>query len=1134
MNGDSRQTILIVDDAVENLDALDTMLRAEYRIQAARSGRLAHKLANAQPPDLILLDIVMPEVNGYAVCRELKANVVTRDIPVIFISALDDVLDKVEAFRSGGVDFITKPFHIEEVLARVRVHLTVHQLRSQLEERNRQLAESLAREKVKLTERIEAGLQAGRFAWWELELPSGHVVSDDKRAEMLGYSPSRFTTYADFAQLLHREDRDRAQQALQDYLGGLSERYEIEYRMQTSNGTYKWFREVGTTSEQDKRENHRRLIGIVEDITTRKRAEETLYHYVERLRAIRALDGAILAAETSEHIADVGLRFLQHVLPFCCGAVITLDLEGKRGALLALRTDFDTSCTAGMSFPLPDDPAELQTMQEQGACIVDDFSTATGLASISANFQTNGVRTYLAVPLEVKGTLIGILFLGARSPGMFLPEHIDVAREVADQLIVGMEQARMRAQLQQHAEALEYEVAERTRDLARRNTQLQVAVEVARDASSGRDLDDLMQRAVELVQERFGYYHTGLFLIDERREYAVLKASTSQEGRGMLAAGHRLRLGDTGLVSYAGSAGQPRIAQDTHADAQHYRNPHLPRTRSELALPLQVGERVIGVFDVQSTAAGAFDQEDVRILQLMADQLAVAIERTRLFAEVQATLKDRLEMVVSNAPVILFALDRQETFTLLEGKGLEVLGIDAGRAVGRFMGDVFPNQMEIQAHIGRVLDGETFTARTPIGEHVFESWYAPVRSAAGDVVGASGVHIDVTQRLEMEKQIHRQERLALVGQLAGGIAHDFNNFMTTIIMYGSLLMSTQRLAAEAQSYAQVIVSEAGRAAKLVRQVLDFSRRSIMAVEPVDLRAFIEETIELLRKTFPENIALAMETRPGEYVVNADPTRIQQILMNLALNARDAMPEGGQLRIVLSNVPRMTIDGVSSPLAADNWVRLSISDTGVGMTNEVRAHLYEPFFTTKGTYGTGLGLSQVYGIVEQHGGELNVETAPGQGTTFSIDFPAYRGSDEMAEQNGVHVMGLSKGHGETILLVEDDAEVRAAGLLALETLGYRTLSAPDGKEALRLYQAEERGGCIDLVLTDMIMPVMGGRELIQNLRRLNPAVKILILTGHAMQEDLATLCAGGAIDVIQKPIDIETLAAVVRRTLYHNS
>jgi two-component system cell cycle sensor histidine kinase/response regulator CckA len=402
------------------------------------------------------------------------------------------------------------------------------------------------------------------------------------------------------------------------------------------------------------------------------------------------------------------------------------------------------------------------------------------------------------------------------------------------------------------------------------------------------------------------------------------------------------------------------------------------------------------------------------------------------------------------------------------------------------------------------------------------------------------VRIDVTERQTLEAQIHRQERLAAVGQLAGGIAHDFNNFLTTIIMYAGLIQRAKRLPGEVVPLTQVIMSESRRASQLVRQVLDFSRRSAMQVEPVDLWSFVQETIDILRKTLAENIELSMESLPGEYVVNADPTRIQQVLMNLALNARDAMPEGGKLQVSLSRVYAVHTDSLAEKklgsvsatpaLTSGDWVRLSITDTGTGMTENVRAHLFEPFFTTKGLKGTGLGLAQVYGIVKQHGGEIDVETELGCGTTFHIDLPVYQRESPREEEAPATAFFAHEGHGETILLVEDEENVRGAGLRALESLGYRVLAASNGGVALSLYEAADGGKGIDLVVTDLMMPGMGGRELLRRLREINPGVKAVAVTGHVLREELAALREEGLVEVVYKPLDINTLAAVVSRVL----
>jgi two-component system cell cycle sensor histidine kinase/response regulator CckA len=249
------------------------------------------------------------------------------------------------------------------------------------------------------------------------------------------------------------------------------------------------------------------------------------------------------------------------------------------------------------------------------------------------------------------------------------------------------------------------------------------------------------------------------------------------------------------------------------------------------------------------------------------------------------------------------------------------------------------------------------------------------------------------ERKQAEEHLQRQERLAAVGQLAGGIAHDFNNFLTSVMLHTHILTHMEDIPEKAKSIAETIASESRRAAQLVRQILDFSRRSMVETKAVDLAAFLDETVDILRKTLPENIQILVETEGDEHIVKADPTRVQQIVMNLALNARDAMPQGGRLRIDLSKIQTMPGEQLdvaemwSTDMPSGEWICLAISDTGVGMTEKTRSHLFEPFFTTKRPKGTGLGLAQVYGIVKQHEGYIGVDTELGRGTTFRIYLPA---------------------------------------------------------------------------------------------------------------------------------------------------
>jgi signal transduction histidine kinase len=377
-----------------------------------------------------------------------------------------------------------------------------------------------------------------------------------------------------------------------------------------------------------------------------------------------------------------------------------------------------------------------------------------------------------------------------------------------------------------------------------------------------------------------------------------------------------------------------------------------------------------------------------------------------------------------------------------------------------------------------------------------------------------------------QKQVIQQERLAAIGQLTGGIAHDFNNLLTSIILSVQILQGKPHLPPDLLPGLDAILEESRRAAKLVQQILDFSRRAMMDTRPIDLVSFVEKTFDILKRTLPEHIHLVLERQARECVVEADPTRIQQVLLNLATNARDAMPEGGELLVSLSRIhARQGTEPPLEEMRAGEWVCMAVSDTGSGIAPEIQPHIFEPFFTTKPVgQGTGLGLAQVYGIVRQHEGYVGLETTVGKGTTFRIYLPAYQEGIEKAEKESILP---PQGQGETILLVEDEERLKKIGQEILHSLGYRVLAATNGREALKVYQAAES---VDLVITDVVMPEMGGKRLLQELKKITPYVKALAITGYVVHKDLEELKAIGFLDVVHKPFDVETLAQIVRQAL----
>ena len=400
---------------------------------------------------------------------------------------------------------------------------------------------------------------------------------------------------------------------------------------------------------------------------------------------------------------------------------------------------------------------------------------------------------------------------------------------------------------------------------------------------------------------------------------------------------------------------------------------------------------------------------------------------------------------------------------------------------------------------------------------------------------------DVTREREIQQRIQQQERLATVGQLAAGIAHDFNNIMATIILYAQMLPQTEDMSPLSRERLATINQQATHAVNLIQQILDFSRRSVLERQPMDLLPLVKEQVKLLERTLPENIEIKLVYGRDEYTVYADPTRVQQVTMNLAVNARDAMPEGGKLRFGLERIPTLPPGLRPSPPQAGGteggeWVQMTVSDTGTGIPPDMLPHIFDPFFTTKAPgKGTGLGLAQVHGIVKQHEGEIDVKSQVGQGTTFTVYLPAL--PMHPAEAPTLEMKALAKGQGETILVVEDNASTRQALVDSLKLLNYRTLEAANGREALAILERQTsevsedfRSLGIALVLSDVVMPEMGGIALLRALRQRGLAVPVVMLTGHPMGKELEGLRAQGLSDWMPKPPSLERLAEVVARAL----
>jgi two-component system cell cycle sensor histidine kinase/response regulator CckA len=409
---------------------------------------------------------------------------------------------------------------------------------------------------------------------------------------------------------------------------------------------------------------------------------------------------------------------------------------------------------------------------------------------------------------------------------------------------------------------------------------------------------------------------------------------------------------------------------------------------------------------------------------------------------------------------------------------------------------------------------------------------APVRDAAGRVTHFVGTQSDVTEKKTLERQLLQAQKLEAVGRLAGGIAHDFNNLLTIILGYSEFVLSEPH-SEEAPELIREIQRAGERAASLTRQLLLFSRKHVAAPQVFNLNEVVNAAQKLLQRLIGDDLRLATDLDPTECYVQADPSQVEQVLMNLVVNARDAMPKGGDVRITTRNVPcgewanpDPTLSLPGSGSSAEEWVRLSVADTGHGMDEATLQRIFEPFFTTKeGGKGTGLGLSMVFGVIKQAGGAIEVQSRPGAGATFDIYLPSAK---EILRRTALSVEYRPPRGSETVLLVEDNADVRSFTRMALEGHGYAVLEADGGPAALEL--ARRHTGPLHLLVTDVVMPEMSGRELAEKLHEEFKQLEVLYVSGFMEEALIHYGVRTGSVAFLQKPFTSGALARRVRDLL----
>lgn len=747
---------------------------------------------------------------------------------------------------------------------------------------------------------------------------------------------------------------------------------------------------------------------------------------------------------------------------------------------------------------LKDYPATREILLERRPLILRIEDPDADPAQI-AWMKEQQVKTQLIIPMVVRDAAIGAMALLECQEREFTNTEVHLSQALANQVAIGIENARL------------------FEETHRRATQLDSLNAIITEAAAVTNLSDLLDVALARSLEAVGLEMGGIWmgrhlatrnlpetpnLIESQQALSVIKqigALTAEE--------------DWEAVSpTAGEAIAPLMSQ--------------LGIRASIIVPITADQEMAGGLLLAAPHPRPWSDQEMALTAAVGRQLGEAAERMRLLEKIKQQAQ-QMEQILWSVPEGVLLLDAQSRVVAANPMAQEYLTILANAQVGNRLSDLGGHPLaELLAPPPPGLWHE-IEIEDP-SPQVFEIVARQVEPDSQEKGWVLVIH-DATREREIHQRAQKRDQLAAVGQLAAGIAHDFNNILAVIVLYAQLSLRNTTIPNKIRENLETIHQQAGRAADLIQQILDFSRSAVLKRQYLDLAPMLKEQVKLLTRTLPENIQIGLHLTADQCVIHADPARIQQMVMNLALNARDAMPDGGMLQIALHKL--LIQPGQHTPLSelqSGEWAVIRISDSGVGIPTEVKPHIFTPFFTTKPPgKGTGLGLSQVYGIVKQHGGHIDVSSQTGKGSIFTIYFPTVMVA-QPAARSGLALARLPEGAGETILVVEDNPVTREAVVDGLRSLNYRVVEAGNGREALALMDTKNQ--VIGVVLTDLVMPVMGGRQLIQTLAEQHPTVQIIAMTGHPLDDHTEELQTWNVAGWLQKPLSLEKLAQVVRRVV----
>jgi PAS domain S-box-containing protein len=857
------------------------------------------------------------------------------------------------------------------------------------------------------------------------------------------------------------------------------------------------------------------------ETTRRQAAELTILEQIGR-----SLSQRLSTADTLDQL----VRQVNKIVPAEWASVFALEPESK--VLTTRATTFPQPEAREIRIPIDSHSLVALCMKEGRSMVSPDMNNDP-----RANPERNRLfktASGALVPLGPAGQRFGVLMVNNSRTYSFNADDVRRLEQLAQLASVSIERARIYDEACQRAD------------------ELILLNEVGHLLVENPALESTLERIADLVSRNFQATGAGFMLATEQGD-ALITRGVSIAHREQLKY-TRVPLELDGITTLAFKQNRVVNIEDTEKDKRI--NPMLfsliPGVRSGVLIPMAGAHGPVGLFGLWRTQPHRYSPRDLQCLGSIARLAAAAVERDELGKALRAS-EARVQEIVDGVHAMMFSVDARGNIISFNAAAERISGWKREAAIGQPLSRVVnpraSEQTKVEAAIGKSfveLDcgGEvTLNWATPEGrERKIRMSASFLRGADSKPIGMVCLGIDITDQLLLEAQLLQAQKMESVGALAGGMAHDFNNLLGGVIgqcVLARAVLTTVRTNPNVDRNAvnelnvclTRIESAAQRGADLTAKLMAFARKSVIQPQEVDMPALIRETSELLRGSLPRNIEVIPDIAADLDKVYGDPTQLQQVLLNLCVNARDAMPTGGTLRIS------------ARPQPDSAGVLLEIGDTGTGMGEEVQKHLFEPFFTTKGPgKGTGLGLSVVFGIVRSHGGHINVFSQPGKGTRFCIRLPSTlrrtipaamrlsrSGSSMRAVQRSSSALhkAVTFGGNEKLLLIDDDSMLRDTMFQLLANLGYKVHVEPSGADALKFIDSTP-GFVPNVVLLDVVMPGLSGLPLFHELRKRLPSTPVILMSGYSADQTVTEMLNAGAQELVQKPFPIESLAGAIRR------